>query len=142
MSFGTDLRDDVIGIFNDYGEVLRLKYYVESYSGADYDDAFLTKSGADIYISGLRFPVTSSTGGEDFKLLTQGQIQFDDSKLYIAGSLATDLDRYTKIGVGSPNFVNYSIIDNGNLVYSVGPDDVYYKCFIRVLNAGSFIGEV
>lgn len=140
---------ELIELFNtfvsDYGQRVRLKYYIYSYSGAEYDNAYLTASGSSIWLDGRQSILSSSRSGEDYKKVQEGAIQFNDSVLYIPGSLSTPINSsgvMTKVGIGSPTPVEYFVIDTGKIVPNITGVDIYQKLYIRVLNNGSFINEI
>ena len=138
---------DLQSVFNqtvtENGERVRLKTYLQTFSGATYDDGYITKSGNDTWFDGLKQPLSSKDGGEDFKFLQQGLIQMDDSKLYIPGSVdITSSFKYKLYIGGSPALTPvYEIVPNGVINWSISGTDVYKKVFVRLLENGSFANE-
>ncbi len=126
-----------------YGEPIRFKYYNVSYNASDYydDDITLTQSGIDYWGSGLFLPIDSSRGSVDAVLLQQGKILMNDSKLYVLGSVQTSGLGQIKIGLGSPNFEEYEVLDRGTIPWAINGSIVYKKIYVRFLTNGSFIGE-
>ncbi len=123
-----------------YGTLCRLKYYEGTLTDANYDsDVVLTSSGTDVWVSGLFQPLDSTRGSVDEELVQQGQLKFNDSKVYFAGSIATSGN--VKIGIGSPNNDQYEIIPDGVIGWEMTGGLVYKKVYIRVLPNGSFFGE-
>lgn len=140
MNEGTDLAQDFSGAVATYGELVRVKYYVDSFSGADYDNHYLTASGTNSWVKGVHFPIASRMGGEDYKLLQQGRILLDDRKLFLDPSV--NLSGATiKVGLGSPVRDEYSVLPDGVSVFSLQGVSIYKKAYLRLLNSGSFIGE-
>ena len=140
-----DLRTELDGVINEVGVPIRLRYYSFAYSGTEYDSvAYLTQSGTDVWVSGVIFPVGGKTSSDDWKLMEQGRLTFNDSKLYINGSVnLTPVSGVIKLGVGSPTNTNqYYITDNGVQTQSIGGSFVYNKCYIRILNNGSFANQI
>jgi len=145
MTIPTELIELFNNVVADYGQRIRLKYYIYSYSGAEYDNAYLASSGNSIWVDGRQSVVSSSNSSEDYKKVQQGAIQFNDTVLYIPGSVTTQINGSgitTKIGIGSPTSTEYFLIDNGRNVYNVSGTDIYQKLYVRLLNNGSFINEV
>lgn len=126
-----------------YGEPIRFKYYTISYNSTGYydDDVTLTQSGIDYWSSGLKFPVDASRGSSDAVLLEQGKLLTNDSKLYVLGSVQTSGLAPIKIGLGSPNFGEYEVLNDGTIPWSINGSIVYKKIYVRFLTNGSFIGE-
>jgi len=125
-----------------YGEQVRFRYF--TYSGADtgYDDnVTLTKSGSDIYTSGLKLPIDATRGSRDAIAIEQGLVKQDDSKIYVDGTVNTS--GIYRIGLGSPaaGTEEYSVVENGVIVWDIGGQEVYKKLYIRELPTGSLIGE-
>jgi len=139
--YSSPIRDEVKGLINKYGQIVRIKYYTATYtSGAYDDDVTLSESGTALWTSGLALPITAPRGSSEAELLEQGRILRSDKKLYLPGDVDTS-GVYVKIGLGSPPAEEYSILPEGVLSYDITGSSVYKKCYIRVLPAGSFIGE-
>ncbi len=124
-----------------YGEPVRFKYYNVSSIGEYDDDVILTQSGTDTWASGLVQPIDAQGGGIDAVLLQQGMIKENDSKIYVLGSVQTSGLGNIKIGLGSPNFEEYEMLDRGTIQWVVNGSPVYKKLYVRFLTGGSFIGE-
>ena len=126
-----------------YGEPVRFKYYNVSLNSEDSydDDITLTQSGGDTWASGLVQPIDQSRGSTDALLLQQGKILMNDSKIYVLGSVQTSGLGPVKVGVGSPSFQEYQMVDNGTIQWVVNGSPVYKKIYVRFLTNGSFIGE-
>jgi len=125
-----------------YGEQVRFRYF--NYSGADagYDDnVTLTQSGTDFYVSGLKLPIDATRGTRDAIEIEQGLIKQDDSKIYIDGTVNTS--GMYRVGLGSPatGTEEYSVVENGVIVWDIGGQEVYKKLYIRALPTGSLLGE-
>ena len=139
MTTAEALRTDVDSILN-YGDRIRIKYFVGSVGSAFYDDQqVLTQTGTDIWTSGLIQPINTSIGGYDASFLEQGKIMQNDSKLYINGRINTS--GILRIGVGSPSTREYSMLPDGTNVQLINGSPVYKKVFIRILPLGSLYGE-
>ncbi|MHA1868750.1 MAG: hypothetical protein ACTSXD_11960 [Candidatus Heimdallarchaeaceae archaeon] len=143
MTIASELSKDFNSVLK-YGEQIRIKYYNVSYSAGSYydDDVTLTKSGSDLWTSGLVQPLDKTTGGYDALLLQQGKITLDDKKVYINGSIQTSGTGPIKIGIGSPPDREYQIMNEGQTIqWTVNGSPIYKKVYLRFLPGGSFIGE-
>ena len=78
-------------------------------------------------------------GGTEYRLIEQGKLLTSDKRIYIAGSISTS--GICKIGVGSPNPVEHSILPESVVQWPIAGQIVYTKIFGRILNGGSFVGE-
>ena len=138
----TELRDDFDRFVTEYGNIIRLKTYVSSTSGGTYDDVVYLSSGADTYCFGQHSNVNKALAGVEKKFFEQGLIDYNDSMLYVPGSIV--ITEYTKIAVGSPpNGTEYEVIpDIGMKKYEIGSTAVYQQLFIRIINNGSWQNEL
>lgn len=123
------------------GNDVRLKYYTLSYSGNNYDNSYLSASGTTVWVKGYLQTLGNPNSAEQ-KLMEAGNLLINDSKLYIPGSLSTDVDEWTKFGVGSPTMQQYSAIENGKTTRKIGSTPIYNLIYVRTLNTGSFIDEI
>jgi hypothetical protein len=144
MVQATELQTDFQALANDIGLPIRIKYYSLTFSGADYDSTgYLTQSGNNVWVSGVVQPMGGKNSSEDYKLLEQGRILLNDSKLYVNGSVSLiPVSGIVKVGLGSPTPVEYQVLDAGVQGWRLGNTIVYQKAYIRILNGGSFIGEI
>jgi len=128
----------------DFGKLVRIKYYSTSWGAGSYydDDVSLTKSGNDLWISGVVLPISNARGSSDAVLLEQGKILMNDTKLYIDGSVSTS--GTIKIGLGSYTNMSgceYSLLSEGVSKWEVNNTDILKKLYIRNLPNGSLYGE-
>ena len=125
---------------NNYGQIVRFKYYTGSGANTGYDDDItLVQSGSLVWTSGLIQPIDQKRGSFDSVLMEQGKIQQNDSKLYIDGTISTS--GIVKIGLGSPVTEEYTILELGVNNHNIGGQNVYKKVYIRNLSTGSIVGE-
>lgn len=132
------LAQDATRLIEANGDKISIQFYTASYSGADYDDSFLSKSGTLLWISGLVQPLNM---GNFAKWIEQGTIELDDKQLYLAGSISLS-GGAVKIGVGSPTIVQHSMIPGFTGQYPLAGVNVYTKTILRILNNGSFFNEI
>lgn len=138
----SELGKDV-GQIIQYGQPVLFKYYNSTIGGAGSyydDDVTLTKSGNDLWVSGLHFPLDATRGSTDSVLVQQGRLLNNDTKLYIDGGVNTSGIFQVGIG-GSPPVQQYKIIEDGIIGWGIGGSIVYKKLYLRVLTGGSFIGQ-
>lgn len=140
MTFSSELKNDLNLVLNNYGQIVRFKYYSTSGALANYDDdVVLAQSGSLVWTSGLLQPIDQKRGSYDAVLMEQGKILQNDSKLYINGDINTS--GVIKIGIGSPVTREYSVLDIGVNTHNINGENIYKKVYIRYLTNGSFIGE-
>lgn len=140
MVNASSLRTDFDGFVDENGLLCRFRYFTSTYTGSDFDNyTSLTKSGSDIWTSGLKQPLSSRFGNADSILVEQGKLFSDDSKLYVKGNISTS--GTIKIQLGSPTGEQYQILNLGTVKWDINTVPVYKKTFIRILPNGSIIGE-
>lgn len=124
-----------------YGDKCRVRYYSRTFNTGSYDDDFaITRSGTELWVSGLLMPIDSNRGSIDAILVEQGRLLLNDVKLFVEGSL--DTSGIIKIGLGSPTpNEEYSMVPEGINAYNLLGSIIYKKVYLRVLQGGSFIGE-
>lgn len=141
------LRTDFDSVVKEVGEVVRIRYFGMSGATTGYDDdVTLTKSGTDLFISGVVQPVGEGLKySSEVALVQQGLLLNDDIKLYLTASGAFSLTSGTyRIGRGgSPTPANEygKAIENGVITHVVGGSEIYHKVFLRRLSTGSLMGE-
>ncbi|RLG00040.1 MAG: hypothetical protein DRN49_03535 [Thaumarchaeota archaeon] len=135
------LRNDIDNIIKEGGDQIRIRYFnISGASSAYDDDVVLTKSGNDVWTSGLIQPIDSQRGSNEAVLVEQGKLLNDDLKLYINGSINTS--GAFKIGLGSPIREEYGLATEGGVTaWRVENDIVYKKIYLRRLATGSLMGE-
>ena len=144
MGISDDFLTGVDEVMSNFHQKVRLKYYNTSWGAGSYydDDVSLTKSGNDLWCSGIILPVSNTQGSNDAILLEQGKILTNDTKLYIKGSISTS--GIIKIGLGSYTNMSgceYSLLDVGVTKWKVNDVDIMKKLYVRLLPNGSLLGE-
>jgi hypothetical protein len=143
MTVNSDLfRSDFDSLLG-YGQQVRLRYFTQTFVSGSYDDDIaLTKSGTDLYVSGIVQPISNKQNNSESLLLEQGKILMDDRSLYIAGDIDTTELSQIKVGLGSPVGQEFQILGDGMVTeWNVNGVPIYKKMFIRNLTNGSFVGE-
>lgn len=119
------------------GRPLRIRYYTETIGSVWDDERILSLSGTDIYISGIIQKIDSTKGSEDQVLQEEGRIKFDDSKMFVAGSIDTTSGaRIFTISISGLNTV-YREITQGAIMPQYYGDNIYKKLYLRFLEGGS-----
>jgi len=122
------------------GRPLRIRYYTEGIGSVWDDERTLSKSGADIYISGTIHKIDATRGSEDQVLLEQGRIKYDDTIFYINGSINTTSGARVftlSISGNSANERVYREITPGIIMPQFFGTNVYKKVYGRLLPNGS-----
>lgn len=137
MTFVDGIRSDFNNKILQHGLPIRLRYFTVSGGSASYDDdVTLTASGADVWESGLVFPVQSEKGTSVALLLEQGKVLQTDQILYIKGTL--DLSGQSiVIGTGSPTTNEYSLVPEGVTNWQINGSSLFQTTIIRRLTTGS-----
>ena|SRR3990167_3102496 len=132
-------------IINKTGTQIRVRYFTQTVGSVWDDDTSLVQSGNDLWTSGVFLPLSNQVGGADRMLVEQGRIQYDDTKLFMHGSLLLISGNIQlKIHIGSPISPSkeYSVIPPGPIGYSVQDTPIYKFAYIRRIGGvGSLLGE-
>ncbi|MFA5133006.1 MAG: hypothetical protein WC444_06795 [Candidatus Paceibacterota bacterium] len=142
LNIGQQFALDFSGNVALYGRLMQVKHYAPTYSGTAYDQNYLTASGSTQYAYAMDFPVgMGRTGGQDFKLLEQGQIQIDDRKMFFNPSINFS-GAHVKISISGTSITEiFAALPDGAIIQNVQGTDIYKKVYVRKLNTGSFPGE-
>lgn len=141
VNIGSDFKEGLYEVLK-YGETVRFRYFDMSYGAGSYydDDVTLSRSGTDLWVSGVILPIDQSRGSSDAVLLEQGKILTNDTKLYIDG-IYNPSGTY-KIGIGgSPPASEFSIVSQGVTTWNVNSEPIVNKLYVRILPTGSLMGE-
>jgi len=119
------------------GKTLLLRYYTETVGSVWDDDRTLTRSGTDLYVSGIVENIDSTLGGDDHVLLEEGRIRFDDTKFFVAGSIDTTsgVKAFTLTISGVDDV--FHAITPGVIKPQFLGDSVYKKIYGRLIPGGS-----
>ena len=104
MVFETSLGADFNQLITDPegpGRLLRIQYYTQTIGGGGSyfdDDVSLSKSGSDVWASGIILPVQGKEGTNEALLMEQGLLSQNSVRLYVNGSLS--LSGTFKVGLG------------------------------------------
>ena len=121
------------------GNIFRMRYYTESIGSVWDDDRTLTASGNDYYTSGVILSIDNTKGSNDQVLVEQGRIRYDDSKIYISGTIPTTSGvRIFTIAISGVDRVYQNVLP-GNIVPQYFGQDVYQKIYLREITTGSLL---
>lgn len=134
------ISDGLRYLSNNAGRTLRARYYTESIPGSVWDDdRTLTLSGNDLYLSGIVTKIDGKSS-EDQVLLEQGRIRYDDTKLYINGSIQTNSGlRIFTIAISGLNRVYQEVPFGGAYLPQYLGTDIYKKIYMREVTTGSLL---
>ena len=133
------LSDGLIYGIRQAGNVLRVRYYTETIGSVWDDDRTVTQSGTDLYISGLYETLDNTKGSSDQILLEEGRIKFNDSKLFVNGSIQTTSGtRVFTVSLSGVDTVFREITPGVNMPQYFGAD-IYKKIYVRELPGGSLV---
>ena len=143
MTIVSDFQEGVTEAL-DLGKLCRFQYYSSGFGAGSYydDDITLTKSGVDLWTSGVVLPISNTRGSSDAVLVEQGKLLTNDTKLYINGTINTS--GTIKVGLGSYSNMSgceYSLLGEGVMKYEVNDTDILKKLYVRILPTGSLDGE-
>ena len=136
------LTNGLIHQFNLAGNLLRGRYYTETIQGGgsvwdDTNASSFAKSGADLYFSGIILKIDATRGSEDQVLLEQGRVRYDDSKIFVNGSVQTTSGaRVFTFAISGLDRVYREIEQGVNMPQYFGMD-VYKKVYCRIVDGGS-----
>ena len=124
------------------GNLLRVRYYTETIQGGgsvwdNTNASSFAKSGTDLYVSGLILKMDSTNGSEDQILLEQGRIKYDDTKIFVNGSVQTTSGaRVVTFTISGADRV-YREITPGVIMPQYFATDIYKKFYGRLVPGGS-----
>jgi len=142
----TALRNDFKEAVQEFGEVVRFRYFNGSRATTSYDDdVAMVTSGTDLFVSGIINPIDKGLrGSNESVLMQQGLLKNNDLRCYIEGGVAEASGNW-RIGRGgspAPGTNEYSLAtENGVIAWDVGGTKIYDKIYLRKLSTGSLTGE-
>jgi len=143
MTISESLSNGFNSLMSKSGKPITIKYYLNTIGSVYDDEVTLTEiTGSRLNISGIVMPISNKYGSEDVNLLEQGKLRTQDQKLYVNGSIdftGAGSNISTKIIMSNDT---YTIIPIGGIPYEVENTQIYKRAYVRILNNGSFIGEV
>ena len=127
----SELQSDFNDVVNENGIPCRfVNYDTTTFTTTDYDDAQLASaSGTAVSGGGIIQPI----GASDKQFVERGLVNWNDSKLYFAGSIATNPNMLVTVGnTGSLYFV----LPEGIKKWDVSGTTIYQMAFVRRLESG------
>ena len=122
------------------GNVLRIRYFTENLGSVWDDDRTITASGNNLYLSGIILKIDATRGSEDQVLLEQGRIRYDDSKIFINGSIQTTSGQQVfTIAISGTSATErvYREIEQGVSMPQYFGTNIYKKIYCREIPLGS-----
>lgn len=139
------LNQALQNIINRAGTPIRVQYFSSTIGSVYDDDVTWSKSGNDLWTSGVVLPLNSSRNSTDSILLEQGKIINDDKKIFVHGSLVfTGSEMLVSIRIGSPgnNKDNQFTLLSFSQRYDVQDTPIYKQVYIRQIGGtGSLLGQ-
>ena len=123
----------------DYGTTVTAKFFAISgiaTTGSEYDDvSYLTVAQSGSAVSGVAIvqPLSRDTAGNDYKMVEQGILRFDDRKIFVTGSLMNPMPANSKVRfvIGTKT---WELLPEGMRPWDVSGTTVYWSGFIREKN--------
>jgi len=138
---GTGVSASIQGLlWSSRGNWVRIKKYVIADTGSYYDDSYALQFDSEEWTRGMQQPVNGNRNAYEARLLEQGKITTNDSRLYMLGTVGTS-GTILKVGIGSPVQREYSVLEGGVEMWPLGTELVYKKMLIRLLPTGSLDKE-
>jgi hypothetical protein len=136
------MRTEVQNVLN-YGTPVCIKYFNVSGGSAVYDDnKVLTQSGTDFWTTGFNQELSSRKGSNEAQLVEEGRLLFNDSRLYLIGTVPTS--GIMRVGIGSPTPQQFQVLFEGvaqSPVFDTTAEVAYKLLYVRFLKNGSLMGE-
>lgn len=134
MPTPTELRSDFVEVVNENGTDCTITSYGTITFGTGYDDEqLISASGATISGGIILLPI----GESDRQYVEQGLADWNDSKAYLAGSIATRENMVLTIGNSGSL---YEVLRNGIMRYDVSGTTIYQRLFLRKIASGQHPG--
>lgn len=132
------LRDSFNTMLDEMGNQIRMRYFTKTFPGGGsyYDDEItISRSGSDVWTSGLVQPLNQRTTSDEAQYVEQGILLMNDIKCYVDG--LEDTSGLFIVGIGSPPAEEYRAIEALQSQQQIQGSDIYKKLFLRVLTTGS-----
>jgi len=132
------LKDSLNQMIDEMGTQLRFRYFTKAFpgGGSSYDDEItISRTGTDIWTSGLVQPLNKDTSSQEAQFVEQGHLLMNDVRCYVSGIV--DTSGLFIVGIGSPPDEEHRGIEELHDQQQVAGGIVYKKLFLRVLSTGS-----
>ena len=135
MPTPTELRTDFNNVIDENGISIRIINYPNiGFANAGYDDEqLISASGTSTSGGCIHMPI----GPSDRQYVEQGLIMWNDSKMFIAGSIG--ISGNSVIAIGNTGSL-FEVLPQGILRYDVSGTTIYQKVFIRQTASGQHAG--
>ena len=127
-------------IVQQFGTSVRFRYFNESPDTTGYDsDVKLYQSGADLWVNAVVQTLNNKSSSSDAILFEQGKILINDNKMYLNGSIVTNIP--FRVGIGSPTMTEFGVVPIGTQAHVLNNQEPFKTVYIRALPTGSLVGE-
>ena len=135
----TDLITDFENALTEVGQPITITYQsgTSTFTATDYDEALWNTGSRTISGAGFLQPLSSKNAGADYKYLQEGKLKYDDSKLYITGSMTTAGDM--RVVVGSTGS-EYKVLPEGVQEFQISGTVIFKKVYVRYLTGTNYYG--
>ena len=135
MPTPTELRTTFNEVIDENSTPIRITYYnTQTFTAASYDDEQLVNaSGVSVSGGCILQPI----GASDKQYIDQGLADWNDSKMFLAGSIDTKTNMQVLVG---NNGSLYYVLPNGITRYDVSGTTIYQRVFVRKLVSGQHPG--
>lgn len=124
MALWTDAEEVSRDAINKWGIPITIQNKSETYTAGSYDEASWSDSGTKEAGSALFMPISQRIGGDEYRLVEQGQLEISDRKAYIPSGLEINERADVVIDAGSWDVIGIKNLPNDTNV-------VYRKIFLR-----------
>ena len=137
MPTPNELATDFNTVIDENGIPCTITYYpTKTFTNASYDDEQLVSASGTTISGGI---IMLPIGPGDRQYIEQGVADWNDSKAFLAGSLA--LQQNMVITVGNTGSL-YEVLTNGLLRYDVSGTTIYQRVMLRKIVSGQHPGVV
>lgn len=118
MTVWTELETDFRTWVNLEGIAIDIQNKKETFTAGSYDEASWADSGTKQSGSAFFMTISQRTGGDELRLIEQGQLEYSDKKAYIPSGLEVHERADVVVDSGSYDLLGIKHIPNeANLVY-------------------------
>lgn len=134
MVTSTELRSDFNDVIDENSTPVRIVYYDTQTFTTGYDDEQLVSASGTAVSGGC---IIQPIGPSDRQYVERGLVDWNDSKIFLAGSIDTRQNMVLTIGnTGSL----YEVLNNGLWRYDVSGTTIYQRLYIRKIVSGQHAG--
>jgi len=135
----TDMIADFDKSVTEHGTTILVKFYTASGTvfggtGSEYDDdvysTLWSQSGNNVSGVAMIQPLNRDTAGNEYKMVEQGILKFDDRKIFITGSLIDPMpsDSKVRFTIGANT---WALLPEGLRPWDISGVTIYWSGFVR-----------